>query len=587
VTGGAPAGRGSPDPAEGYRAAMTPPPAVPDGPVAALEQARDALRRVRLGLEIAGSEEGRRERDALISQIDDYLLPRLRQRDAPLLMVVGGSTGAGKSTLVNSLLGAEVSAAGVLRPTTRAPVLALNPADVPWFAGDRVLPGLARITGGEAGPGTLRLAPTEALPAGLALLDSPDVDSVSEENRALARQLLAAADAWLFVTTAARYADAVPWELLTAARERGTALALVLDRVPDDAGDEISVHLHAMLADRGLGDTELLVVPEAELGDGGLLPDAALAPVRRWLDALAADAQARAALIQRTLDGALGSVGPRVAAVERAVGEEDTAARRLRSEVDGAYDRAVREVDEALRGGTLLRGEVLARWHEVVGTGDVMRGLESTVSRARDRIKQAFSGRKPEEEVAAAVESSVEALVRAAAERAAERATRAWHDDPAGRALGAAGAGLDGASPGLREQLEREVRAWQGHVFDLVRTEGADKRSTARLASLGVNGAGLTVMLGVFVQTGGLTGAEVVVAGGTSAVGQKVLEAIFGDQAVRSLAARARDDLLSRVRAVMAGEAARFEALLEPVVATPDALAALLEARAALLRARV
>ena len=48
-------------------------------------------------------------------------------------------------------------------------------------------------------------------------------------------------------------------------------------------------------------------------------------------------------------------------------------------------------------------------------------------------------------------------------------------------------------------------------------------------------------------------------------------------------------DLLLQVLfyAQMAAEAARFEALLEPVVATPDALAALLEARAALLRARV
>ena len=83
------------------------------------------------------------------------------------------------------------------------------------------------------------------------------------------------------------------------------------------------------------------------------------------------------------------------------------------------------------------------------------------------------------------------------------------------------------------------MRAWQGVVFELVREEGASKRTTARLASLGVNGAGLTVMLAVFAHTGGLTGAEVVVAGGTSAVGQKLLEAIFGDQAVRALAARA------------------------------------------------
>lgn len=556
------------------------------GPVAALERTRDALLGVRLGLDLPGSVEGRGVRDALVAQIDDYLLPRLRQIDAPLLMVVGGSTGAGKSTLVNSLLGSEVSRAGVLRPTTRAPVLALNPEDVPWFEGTRVLPGLARTTGGETGADTLRLVPTGALPAGLALLDSPDVDSVREENRTLARQLLAAADAWLFVTTAARYADAVPWELLHAARDRGTALALVLDRVPDDAGDEISPHLRAMLAERGLGGTEVLVVPEAELADG-LLPAAALAPVRSWLDDLAADAHARAALIQRTLAGALGSVPGRVEAIERAVQEEEATARRLRSEVQGAYARGLEEVEDALRSGTLLRGEVLARWHEVVGTGDVMRTLESRVAWARDRLRGMFTGRRAEQEVQVAVESSVESVVRAAAERAAERATAAWADEPGGRDLGAGAAGLDGASPGLGATLEGEVRAWQGEVFELVRREGADKRSTARLASLGVNGAGLTVMLAVFMQTGGLSGAEVVVAGGTSAVSQKVLEAIFGDQAVRSLAAQAREALLSRVRRVLADEAARFEALLAPVAPSPDALAALLEARAALVRARV
>ena len=90
------------------------------------------------------------------------------------------------------------------------------------------------------------------------------------------------------------------------------------------------------------------------------------------------------------------------------------------------------------------------------------------------------------------------------------------------------------------------MRDWQGDVFDLVAARGATERSTARLASFGVNGAGPAVMVAVFAQTGGLTGAEVAVAGGTSAVGQRVLEAIFGDPAVRSLAARAREDLLQR-----------------------------------------
>ena len=40
-----------------------------------------------------------------------------------------------------------------------------------------------------------------------------------------------------------------------------------------------------------------------------------------------------------------------------------------------------------MRSGSLLRGEVLARWHEVVGTGDIMRALESRVGRLRDRLR--------------------------------------------------------------------------------------------------------------------------------------------------------------------------------------------------------
>jgi hypothetical protein len=554
--------------------------------VLALERLRAALSHVRLGLRLGASDEGRRVRDELVAQLDDYLLPRLRQMEAPLLMVVGGSTGAGKSTLVNSLLGAEISPAGVLRPTTRAPVLAHHPDDLAWFADDRVLPGIPRATGGEAGAGTLVLVATDALPAGLALLDAPDIDSVASENRELARQLLAAADAWLFVTTAARYADAVPWELLRAARERGTALALVLDRVPDDAEAEVAAHLREMLSERGLRETELLVVPESLL-EGGLLPATALAPVRAWLDALAADAHARAAVIERTLAGALESVPTRIGTVLAAAAAEAVAADRLRSEVASAYERAGEEVEDALRSGTMLRGEVLARWQELIGTGDFFRALEARVGWVRDRIRGALTGGPvAEDDVRAAVETSVESLVRAAAERAAERSARAWRDDPAGRPLLERVDGLDAASAELPAVLEREVRDWQRAVFELVRNEGAGKRAAARFASFGVNALGLTVMLAVFVSTGGLTGTEIVVAGGTSAAAQKVLEAIFGDQAVRELAARAREDLLRRVRAVLAAEADRYEAVLAPLLAPADAVTELREAQDLVAQAR-
>jgi hypothetical protein len=545
-------------------------PELPD----AVRRLRDDLAAVRLELDVAGAADARRGRDDLVAQADDYLLPRLVQMDAPVLMVVGGSTGAGKSTLVNSLVGSVVSPAGVLRPTTLAPVLACHPDDVHWFEGDRILPHLARATGGAPAPGVLQLVPQPALPAGLALLDSPDIDSVLAENRALANQLLAAADAWLFVTTALRYADAVPWEFLHDARDRGTALSVVLNRVPDDAEREVTSHMREMLREQGL-DADLLVVPEVALEDG-LLPRAALAPVRRWLDGLAADAQARTDLIRRTLSGALASLPARAGAIERAGAEQLAAAAELRSEIDLAYAAARREVEDALRSGALLRGEVLARWHDVVGTGDAMRALQSRIGAARDRLRGMITGRPgADAELRVAVEHRVEAVVRAAGERAAERVTKAWGERAPGRAILEANPELGRAADQLRAGAEEEVREWQGYVMELVRSEGAAKRTTARLASLGVNGAGLTVMLAVFAHTGGLTGAEVIVAGGTSALGQKVLEALFGDQAVRALAARAREDLVERADRLLRDDAARFDALLDGAAPEAESLARL------------
>lgn len=545
-------------------------PELPD----AVRRLRDDLAAVRLELEVAGAADARRARDDLVAQADDYLLPRLVSMDAPVLMVVGGSTGAGKSTLVNSLVGSVVSPAGVLRPTTRAPVLACHPDDVRWFEDDRILPHLARTTGGAPAPGVLQLVPQPALPAGLALLDSPDIDSVLAENRALANQLLAAADAWLFVTTALRYADAVPWEFLHDAHDRGTALSVVLNRVPGDAEREVASHMSEMMREQGL-DADLLVVPEVALEDG-LLPGAALAPVRRWLDGLAADAHARADLIRRTLSGALASLPARAGTIERAGAEQLAAAAELRAEIDLAYAAARREVEDALRSGALLRGEVLARWHDVVGTGDAMRALQSRIGAARDRLRGMFTG-KPgaDEELRVAVEHRVEAVVRAAGERAAERVTKAWGERVPGRAMLEANPELGRAADRLRAGAEEEVREWQGYVMELVRSEGAAKRTTARLASLGVNGAGLTVMLAVFAHTGGLTGAEVIVAGGTSALGQKVLEALFGDQAVRELAARAREDLVERADRLLRDDAARFDALLDGVAPEAESLARL------------
>ncbi len=540
------------------------------GVLTALARLRECLADSHLPLASADAPPARRERDSVISQLDDYVVPRLERLDAPLLAVVGGSTGAGKSTLVNSLLGQVVSRTGVLRPTTRSAVLVHNPEDADWFGADRLLPDLERTDRVTGDPGALQLFPIDTLPAGLALLDAPDVDSVEKHNRVLAAQLLSAADLWLFVTSAARYADQVPWDYLKAAASRSTAVAVVLDRTQPSAVREVSSHLAQMMITRDLGDALLFSVPESALSPEGLLPAPAVRPIRDWLDGLAADSTARAAVIRKTLDGAIASLPGRTEVVAAALGTQEQLAARLRADVTTSYAEALTGVDEATADGTLLRGEVLARWQEFVGTGELLRGLQTRVGRLRDRLFAAVRGQPAvAEKLTDAVESGLQSLVVEHAETAAERTALAWRSLPAGaQLLDTAPPGIGRASRELSATVERTIRDWQGAVLDLVRTEGADRRTTARFLAYGVNSLGVALMMVIFASTAGLTGAEVGVAGGTAIVGQKILEAVFGDQAVRRLAQQARDDLHGRVQALWEREQARFFAVLdeEPVV---------------------
>ncbi|MGW5671173.1 ABC transporter [Micromonospora sp. NPDC003776] len=525
---------------------------------AALAGLRAAIGAARFPLALPSAEPARRTAAGLTDQLDDYLLPRLARLDAPLLVVVGGSTGAGKSTLVNSLVQARVSAAGVLRPTTRSPVLVCNPADSAWFRQGELLPGLTRTNEPSDQPGTLHLVTAPALPPGLAFLDAPDIDSVVDANRALAGQLLAAADLWLFVTTAARYADAVPWELLRSARARGTAIAMVLDRVPPEAADEIAAHLSEMLAAQDLGAAPLFVLPETWVDGQGLLPDKVTAPLSAWFGRLAADAEARSAVVRQTLDGAIAAVHPTVDALADAADEQVAAADALDERVWAAYRGAERTVDQGLKDGRLLRGEVLARWQEFVGTGEFFRTLEARIGRLRDRMVAAVTGRPaPAAELRTAIESQLVTLLRGVATEAAENAYTGWKAHPAGAAL--LEPEFAHASDDFGDRAERLVRDWQRGVLELVRAEGGDRRFVARTAAYAVNATGLAVMIAVFASTAFIpTGLEVATGAGTTVAAQAVLQAIFGDQAVRNLANKARTDLLDRVNTLLAEEAGRF-----------------------------
>ncbi|SEC45885.1 Dynamin family protein [Streptomyces sp. 2224.1] len=526
----------------------------------ALSVLRNRVDAARFPLPLRGAARARRNRAELLAQLDDYVIPRLRSPQAPLLAVIGGSTGAGKSTLVNSLVGRRVSEAGVLRPTTRTPVLVCHPDDLHWFAGPRVLPQLARVwvpeqdDGGEdecpaggdglgpghygvhggggvggvgratgvagaaggydyvgegrgagggavvrgagggyggggggayggydggafegvgsvrgAGPGggpgetatggegeagllTVRIETDRALPSGLALLDAPDIDSLVARNRELAAELICAADVWVLVTTAARYADAVPWHLLRTAKEYDVTLVTVLDRVPHQIATDISGRYAELLQRAGLGHVPRFTIPElpeSAGGGSGLLPATAVAALRGWLERHAQDPVARTAAADRTAAGVIASLRSRLPALAGAAAAQHAAALRLAGRVEEAYERAAERVRQEVAAGEVLSGDARAHWRDH-GPG-----------RRSDELLDALT-------------DGLTSLLTCAVEEADERAASAWRQDPAATEVSmSAAAGATGAGG----RLGVIVRRWRRCLEELAEEETREARA--------------------------------------------------------------------------------------------------------------
>lgn len=539
---------------------------------------------------------------AMARQLDDYILPRSASVDNPLTIVVGGSTGAGKSTLVNTLLGEPLTQSGAIRPTTRHPVLLHRAEDEAALSPERFLPTLPRTrtsgmnAGSQALPGldpkiARALIPitTSALPQGIALIDAPDIDSVSEENRTLAKELLSAADLWLFVTTANRYADAVPWELLHEAAARSISIAVVLNRVPEGDEEAIENDLRRMLDEAGIHAVLIHTVTEQPRDESGMLAPVSLAPLTLWIRELGADAPARAAIARQTLAGAVETLAGNLQVLAAEQARQQAAHHSLATIAAEEYEDALTTIDGALSDGSLLRGEVLSRWHDFVGTGDFFRSLDSTIGRLRDRVGSALRGQPAAaQKVEDALESGIHAVVLDAAARASENTRTRWRTSRAGRSLLARLDAPPAASAAPEQNAEskgevqsaedifsaavaEQIRLWQGSVLEMIREEGADKRKRARFLSLGVNATAVMLMVAAFSLTGGITGIEAGIAGGSGVVGTKLLESIFGEDAVRRMATRARTDLLERMADLLTEHAQPFTVVLEETDPQADA----------------
>lgn len=500
----------------------------------------------------------RGDAERALRRLQDVVLPRLEDADAPVLVVVGGSTGSGKSTLVNSLLGRNVSRAGAVRPTTRRPVLICSPQAREWFMSDRVLPRLAKSsgTGGES-LDAITIVVEETLWPAVGIVDAPDIDSVEDGNRRLAGELLDGADLWVFVTTAARYADAVAWKHLEEAASRGLRIAVVLNRVPAGAAQEIREDLAALAQRRGLGEVTIHIVEEQPLSDGRL-PVQAIAPIGAYLEGIGRDAEERAAIVRRSLSGAVSS------SLEEASRSLEAARERHR-----AFETASQDIAQLVASyardvafsssDDVLRGEVSSRIAEVLGSWDMTKTVSRVFSGIGSRLKGAIRGQ-------AAPDVQVQRdLTGGLAQRLADQYHRAWQE-----ALRRVRPLVDTSS--MDELLNVDASAqlarataqqWTREVTELVREQAESSRVSGRMIAGSINVVTVSLMVAAFTMTGGLTGVEVGIAGVSAALSQTILEAVFGERTVRLLAQEARE-ALNRLAAESLSQ------VLEPVTAGLD-----------------
>lgn len=202
--------------------------------------------------------------------------------ELPVLVSLQGGTGTGKSTLFNALVGRPLSRTGVERPKTRGPILYVHEEESRWLDGENLLSGYAgdrsRERSGSApesgDPNTLRiLEHRDPRWKGLILIDTPDVDSLAEANRAIAEDIYIASDVVCLVTSQEKYGDLAPFEVLRRSWEDAKTCCVILNKMesPIPLG-ELAERLsrHAPLSFRS---TDLFALPWKD----GPSPDESLA----------------------------------------------------------------------------------------------------------------------------------------------------------------------------------------------------------------------------------------------------------------------------------------------------------------------
>src|SRR5690606_3950889 len=141
----------------------------------------------------------------------------------------------------------------------------------------------------------------------------------------------------------------------------------------------------SLLSEAGLANSPIFSVAELEFEDG-LLPHAAIYPIRSWISQVGTEGTSLERIRNRTLTGAISALPARVRELADFAETQEQAHITLAGSLEKSFRSAQAGLAEVFSDGRVLHGEVNARWQDFVGTGQLFRGLEPTMARMRDRI---------------------------------------------------------------------------------------------------------------------------------------------------------------------------------------------------------
>ncbi|GIJ00328.1 50S ribosome-binding GTPase [Sediminihabitans luteus] len=285
--------------------------------------------------------------DALVARGRE-VVERARARAAlsaeHTVVAVAGSTGSGKSSLVNAVAGVEVATPGTRRPTTATARAAV------WGPGADALLDWLDVRDRVA------LEPTGLVETpGLVLLDLPDHDSVVTEHRTRAEALVERADLLVWVVDPQKYADAALHErYLRTLVGHDAVVVVVLNQVdrldPAEVG-AVRDDLARLVREDGLTEARV-VTASARTGAG----------VDELRDLLADVARRRSAATARLLADVVSVAHEVVAACGEPVRDRESKAARARL-VDGLETAAgVRTVVDAVRASAVRDARASTGW---------------------------------------------------------------------------------------------------------------------------------------------------------------------------------------------------------------------------------